>query len=423
MHGLFRGVSCAAITVLAGALMVGVPVAGADELGGITGTVSTEGSAAAAAAAEVTLYDSSDVLVRTVAADASGGYTVPGLAPGSYRLHFAAGGANAAHYLPEWWDNAAQRDAAQAVTVLASETVTLGDAQLSAAPRSPAPVISGSATVGQTLTGITGDWSPTPDSFGYQWYTDAGTAPAPITGATAVSYLVTPADLGNHLSLEVTANRAGADPLVERSTATAAVAAGQFRTAPTPTLSGTAAVGQTLRATAGTWSPTATLSYQWFRGSAAIAGARASTYLLAAADGATHVSVRVTGTASGYVPTTRTSAQTGWVQRLLTRGTPRVTGTAKYGQVLTASPGTWGPSGVTLRYQWYLATAPIAGATTSSYRPGVGTIGKQVHVTVTGSKSGYLSATQTSAAVKVAAASFTSVPTRRSPEPPRSAWC
>lgn len=98
MHGRFRGVSCAAITVLAGALLVAVPVvAGADELGSITGTVSTEGSVAAAAAAEVTIYDGNDALVRSV---------------------------------------------------VASETVTLGDAQLTVVPRSPAPVITGPPTVG-----------------------------------------------------------------------------------------------------------------------------------------------------------------------------------------------------------------------------------------------------------------------------------
>jgi hypothetical protein len=79
----------------------------------------------------------------------------------------------------------------------------------------------------------------------------------------------------------------------------------------TPTITGTARVGQTLTANPGTWSPaSAKLEYQWLRDGAAISGATAKTYKLIAADQGKRVSVKVTGTKAGYETASKTSAQT-----------------------------------------------------------------------------------------------------------------
>jgi subtilisin family serine protease len=76
-------------------------------------------------------------------------------------------------------------------------------------------------------------------------------------------------------------------------------AAAPVATAP-PTISGTAAIGKKLTATAGTWDPAdVTLAYQWLRDGQPIAGATASTYTVAKADAGTTLSVRVTATAAG----------------------------------------------------------------------------------------------------------------------------
>lgn len=67
-----------------------------------------------------------------------------------------------------------------------------------------------------------------------------------------------------------------------------------------PTIGGTVTVGQTLTAANGTWTGAATITYayQWLRDGAAISGATAGTYVLAAADQTHKVSVRVTATNS-----------------------------------------------------------------------------------------------------------------------------
>lgn len=68
-----------------------------------------------------------------------------------------------------------------------------------------APTISGSATVGSTLTVSNGSWSTTPDSYAYQWKR-AGTA---ISGATSATYVVVSADLGQQITCTVTASKTG----------------------------------------------------------------------------------------------------------------------------------------------------------------------------------------------------------------------
>ncbi len=62
-----------------------------------------------------------------------------------------------------------------------------------------APVISGSATVGGTLSCSTGSWTNGPTSFGYQWYR-SGTA---IAGATKAGYTVQQADVTYTLTCSV----------------------------------------------------------------------------------------------------------------------------------------------------------------------------------------------------------------------------
>jgi len=170
----------------------------------------------------------------------------------------------------------------------------------------PVPTVSGTAKVGSALTAVPGTWGPAPVTLAYQWFR-SGVA---VTGATAVSYTLTAADLGKAMTVRVTGTKAGFTTTAKTSAATAAVAAGTL-TAPTPTISGTKTVGSTLTATPGTWGPApVTLTYQWFRGSTAISGATAKTYKLVAADKGSAIKVRVTGTKAGFTTTAKTSAAT-----------------------------------------------------------------------------------------------------------------
>lgn len=69
-----------------------------------------------------------------------------------------------------------------------------------------APVISGTPTVGQTLTCSTGDWSNSPISYQYIWRRD-GTI---IEGASSEDYLLVEDDAGAEINCTVRAgNRNG----------------------------------------------------------------------------------------------------------------------------------------------------------------------------------------------------------------------
>ncbi|MEV5054234.1 hypothetical protein MRBLAR12_004491, partial [Arthrobacter sp. LAR12-1-1.1] len=259
----------------------------------------------------------------------------------------------------------------------------------------PVPGISGTAQVGRTLTAVTGTWSPTPDVLRFQWFR-SGTA---ITGATGNAYTLLAADYGKIITLKVTGSKAGYPSITKTSAATAAVAKGSL-IAPIPTITGTAKVGLILTATPGTWGPSpVTLTYQWKANGVAITGATATTYKPVAADVGKTLTVTVTGTKTGYTTAAKTSAATAAVAKgSLIAPIPTITGTAKVGLILTATPGTWGPSPVTLTYQWKANGVAITGATATTYKPVAADVGKTLTVTVTGTKTGYTTAAKTSAA-------------------------
>ncbi|HEY2042265.1 MAG TPA: hypothetical protein VGH11_06260 [Jatrophihabitans sp.] len=268
------------------------------------------------------------------------------------------------------------------------------------------PVITGTAQYGQTLSVAALAWTPTPTQVQYQWTND-GVA---IPDATTPTYQLGLGDIGHHVAVTV-AGQAQGYATTLTSAATAAVAPLVFNPTPIPTISGTTTVGQLLTANAGSWDPAATLAYQWYRSGIAIPGAISHTYRLAVADGGTPIALKVSASALGFAPISTLSALTPPITRLLTTAAPRITGLARYGQTLTANPGVWGPAGLTVRYQWYVGTARIAGATARTYRLSIGTIGKGVFVAVTGSKPGYLTAVRDSASVKITGLPFKYVPT------------
>lgn len=78
---------------------------------------------------------------------------------------------------------------------------------------------------------------------------------------------------------------------------------------PTPTITGTTAVDQTLTAHAGSWRPApVALHYQWNRNGKPIRGATRSTYRTVQSDGGHTITVTVTGSRSGWTTIGRTSS-------------------------------------------------------------------------------------------------------------------
>ena len=89
---------------------------------------------------------------------------------------------------------------------------------------------------------------------------------------------------------------------------------------------------------------------------------------------------------------------------------PKITGTTKVGSTLTSANGTWGPAPVTFKYQWQRNGKDIAGATGATYKLVTADAGTKTTVKVTGSKTGFKSATKTSAAVAVPLLTLSAAP-------------
>ncbi len=187
-------------------------------------------------------------------------------------------------------------------TLTARVTPHLGDypplpAEAEVGPIAPgdlgAPVasVTGLVAAGSTVTVSTGAWRAPSPTLSYAWLVDGKV----VAGATTGTLRLTAAQVGRQLTARVTATAPG---YRTASVTTRSVAVQPELTPVTaPSVRGTAKVGRTLTGRPGTWSvPSARLSYQWLRGSKAIAGATARTYTVTKADIGTRLSLRVTAT-------------------------------------------------------------------------------------------------------------------------------
>ncbi|MFI5758193.1 hypothetical protein [Streptomyces sp. NPDC051569] len=135
-------------------------------------------------------------------------------------------GATASSYVP----TAAQLGKKLSVTVKANRTGhasgaagTTGIAVArGVAPKATTlPPVSGTAKVGRTLTAKRGTWTPTPTSYGYQWYAN-GKA---VKGATKSTFVLTRAQRSLRITVKVTALRTGHSSGYAYGKATAVVVA------------------------------------------------------------------------------------------------------------------------------------------------------------------------------------------------------
>jgi hypothetical protein len=138
-----------------------------------------------------------------------------------------------------------------------------------AAPVNTAPpTISGTTTVGQTLTAANGTWSNSPTSFEYQWLrcNGGGNNCNSVANGTQQTYTLVGADATHTMRVKVTAKNADGSASAQ-SAQTAVVAPATSSAAPKntslPTITGILKVGQALTATAGSWSGSPTFAYQW----------------------------------------------------------------------------------------------------------------------------------------------------------------
>jgi subtilisin family serine protease len=166
-----------------------------------------------------------------------------------------------------------------------------------------------------------------------------------------------------------------------------------------PTISGAEyKVGIPLTAAVDAWSPAATFTYQWRRDGKMISGATKPTYTPQGADAGKTLTVTVVGSADGRTPTSTTSTATPVVAiGDLAASVPQISGTVRVGSTLRALAGSW-TSGTQFTYQWYADGAAISGATGFSFTPSATQRGKSLTVQLTGTRTGFTTASRTSAA-------------------------
>ena len=96
--------------------------------------------------------------------------------------------------------------------------------------QAPAPTVAGTTKVTQTLTASVAKWGPGTYGVDYQWYR----AGAPVSGATAATYTLQPADAGATMTVAVTGTRPGYTTIRRTSATTAAIAKAHLTATPTP---------------------------------------------------------------------------------------------------------------------------------------------------------------------------------------------
>lgn len=87
--------------------------------------------------------------------------------------------------------------------------------------------------------------------------------------------------------------------------------------------------------------------------------------------------------------------------KIVNTSRPTISGKAKVGRRLTASPGSWSVSGLKVTYQWFRSSKAIPGASGTSYKCKKRDQGKRIHVVVTVGRNGYFGSSAASDAKKV----------------------
>jgi hypothetical protein len=154
-----------------------------------------------------------------------------------------------------------------------------------------------------------------------------------------------------------------------------------------PSISGTAAAGQTVTCNPGTFTENPTLAFQWLSDGAAIPGATGSTFTVTDAQLDTAVQCRVTAAniAGTIVATSAAVVPPAPPAPPVTTVRPSFTGLLRTGQKLTCAPGTF-TGATSSAVSWLRNGSPIGGAIAAAYTLKVVDVGKaiQCRVTATG---------------------------------------
>jgi outer membrane protein assembly factor BamB len=266
------------------------------------------------------------------------------------------------------------------------------------------PTIDGTAQQDGFLTADPGTWSGNPTSFSYQWRRCTTTNPSScsdITGETDGFYFPSSDDVGDRLVVRVIATNADGDSAPTDSAQTDPVLPPPPENLSSPTISGSAVVGMQLTADPGQWdgNPTS-FTYQWFScdinfdDCPNISGATEQTYVVQAAEVGRLIGVEVVASNQNGPSFPADSDVIGPVTGPPADLTPpAITGTAREGDTLTVSQGTWSGNPTGFAFQWYScddaldSCNAIPAATGSSYQVGFGDLGRRLVAGVVASNS------------------------------------
>ncbi|MCY1141651.1 hypothetical protein OWR29_26950 [Actinoplanes sp. Pm04-4] len=179
----------------------------------------------------------------------------------------------------------------------------------------------------------------------------------------------------------------------------------QLKATKKPVISGTVAVGSPLKTTPGTWTPAATsYRYQWLANGAAIKGATSASLTVPASAAGKRLTVQVTAVRAGYsngVAVSPATAVTAKGKAAKATKKPAISGTAKVGQTLTASTGSWSPKPTSYWYEWRVNGKLVRSSSARTLKISSAWRNKTVTVTVVAKRTGYYDGRSTSAAVKI----------------------
>jgi hypothetical protein len=262
------------------------------------------------------------------------------------------------------------------------------------------PTISGSATVGGTLTASPGSWSgSTPMSFGYRWQrcNAHGNKCDNIPQAKSQSYRPTQGDVGHTLRVSVTAtNSDGSANAV--SAPSGVVSSGAPVNNSLPTIQGSVKQGDTVTATSGTWTGAGPISfaYRWRRcdtsGGSCTDIQTGQTHQIGTEDLGHTLRIQVTAR-NPYGATSATSAQSAVVAPKgpipASTSPPVISGVPREGQVLTAAVGAWANGPTSFAFTWRRCDANgnkcDGFATGQTVRLASADVGHRIRVVVAGS--------------------------------------
>ncbi len=318
----------------------------------ISGTVTNAATKAPIEHIEVTVLTSTGSFVASALTDASGEYSVSGLAGGSYKVEFSAGEYGGG-WATQYYNDKSSQDEADLVSVPPEKTVSEINAamQIGIPVNTVPPSISGTAQQGKELIEHHGAWENDPTGYKVEWLrcNKAGEECSPITTVSEEKYVPESADVGHTIRVSEVAKNAGGPSKPALSTPTPVVVPPVPVLEALPTITGTAKQGDKLTLHHGKWSNAPTdYEDQWLRCNEAgkeceATGASGETYELTSKDVKHKLRVEEIVRNEGGAGAPATSLATAVVVPAppVDETLPTITGTAQQGKELTRDHGKW----------------------------------------------------------------------------------